>query len=213
VLGEFHQRFDHLGALWKHGGERLLGVRLRFVSHVRYEAGSESNFDGSQGRLRHVLHKGPFYHSPASRSTLHPLASPTDGRSVAQPVGSFVTNTSPEKPPLPLKVVSKAPGVVGRRRRRFTPSRRLCPVALLCPSPRRNLLPQGRWSSRALGRSLAGSEGRMTQSQTRSHHPSAPSSGSQPARAHPRCAGSSPVLHPPIPLEASAPGAHHRPLP
>ena len=31
----------------------------------------------------------------------------------SQPVGSFVTKTSPEKPPLPLKVGSKAPGVVG----------------------------------------------------------------------------------------------------
>jgi hypothetical protein len=40
-----------------------------------------------------------------------PSCSPTDGRSVAQPVGSLVTNASPEMPP--LKVVSKAPGVVG----------------------------------------------------------------------------------------------------
>jgi hypothetical protein len=45
--GEFHQRLDLLGALWKHGSEGLLGVRFRFVSRVWYEAGSESIFEGS----------------------------------------------------------------------------------------------------------------------------------------------------------------------
>jgi hypothetical protein len=43
---------------------------------MRYEAGSESIFDGSQGRLGDVVHERPFYHSRASRSTLHPLALP-----------------------------------------------------------------------------------------------------------------------------------------
>src|SRR5215213_1858315 len=46
----------------------------------------------------------------------------------SQPVGSFVTKASVSPP---LKVLLKAPRVVGSRRRRWTPSRRPCP---LCPA-------------------------------------------------------------------------------
>jgi hypothetical protein len=73
VLGEFHQRLDLLGALWKHGGEWLLGVRFRFLSRVRYEAASEAFFEGFEGFFGDVTHKTPFHRPCAPVHTDHAL--------------------------------------------------------------------------------------------------------------------------------------------